>query len=265
MTTQPTDDNTVHSAPHILVPAAYEDKRTGVVYVHHDLDQALNWRDPQYIGPPNVTQRFGDVRSWAAYVSKYGEVDTTLALWSTDFFSAALDYHQSEGLPGRCQWWALYKLEKAESWLHWTRLGDGRSRTPIEIITAIEERQDEVAEPSGAELIKILRILRASVTTDAETQINDDGTTEVKFARADRVAGGEALPMWVKVATRVIDGEPGVVVLPLRLTVTVDDNARLRLSLKAIGVNDAFETQVQELVKQATTLLGAEYELFHGA
>src|SRR6185295_15370016 len=123
----------------------------------------------------------------------------------------------------------------APEWKAWTGLATDRPVAQKSAIELLEARADDIIEPPATELMALLRSLRTTVNSTANTEIRPDGTTSVAFQQDAKVRGsanGEAtIPAEIKVGIPVLkghvgqDGGPVRYQVMVRLRATVDDSA----------------------------------------
>lgn len=271
------------AAKHLVVTPEFEAPDESV-YVHKDLVRVVEpWTVEQHVGPVNTIERFGDIDSFAAYVKRYaGDVDNgggeeTFITWNSQRLRAVLDYHTSS--PGRCQWVAEYTFEQTPEWAAWLKLHNGGAISQKAAVEALEERFEEIQDPDAATLMNLLRALRTNVNTDASAQMNEDGTTELAFAKKSSVGAGPGgtakLPHEIQIAVPLIKGHRwadgddagklAVFRLSVHLRAVVEDNAQLKLRFTIQAVEHAIDQACEDLVKQAKAALGEQLQLFRAA
>ena len=242
----------------IVVAAAWTDPKTGQVYVHKDLESVdADWEREAHVPPTAVTERFGDVMSWALYLARYAP-DSALLTWNSQGLSAVIDYPVSVDEPGRRQWLAQHPFVKSAEWRAWERFANGNAVTQRQAIEHLEDRGEDVADPSEADLTKLLRDLRANATAKAETEIRADGTASVVFSKDTAVSGrtGVAeLPPVIVIAIPVLAGDATRFAVRVRMRVSVDDNAKLTFRFSLVNAERVLETVFAERVEAARALL----------
>lgn len=272
-----TDTSIPRGTDHPLAPAVdayYEDSRTRALWVHKDL---VNVREDWQIGPPKANEAFGDVESWAAYVTRFGRHQAPLLTWNSQGLAAVLDYHQNDGLeggPGQLQWIAKHPFERSPEWKAWTALADGHAKGQREAIEALEDRGLDIVDPQPGDLMNILRTLRTTVNKSATTELRSDGTTSVQYSDDKGVAarGGTVdLPSEFTIAIPVLkghvgaDGKPVAYSLKVRIRASVGDNARLALRFSIPNAERALEDVFADRVAAARTALGDGFTVLRAA
>lgn len=277
-TTQPMDPNGMHTASRLAVAATWQDPVTKALYVHGDLVKVQEaWEQEAHIGPMSVTERFGDVESWVAYVERFGGDDVSAAkpflTWNSRGLRASLDYATPGGVAGRCQWTALHPFEPSAQWRAWMALADGQAVGQRPAIERLEDLAADILEPSPADLANLLRALRAAVSAKADTELRSDGTTSVAFTKDTSVKGGGSveLPPMFTIAIPVLkghvdgDGRPVLYRLEVRLRVSVDDSAHLALRFTVPMAERTLEDVYADRVREASELLGESLRLLRAA
>ena len=156
------EDDDAHKGARIIVAESYT-APDGSVYVHQDLARVVEpWAVEQHIKPAKVSESFGDVDSWAEYVTRYGEGSgdfPALVTWSERGLRAVLDYHGVAQEPNRCQWVAEMPFTLTAVWRKWATLANGNPRSQREILEAFEDLGADIVEPSAADLVALVHSL----------------------------------------------------------------------------------------------------------
>ena len=232
------------------------------------------WAVEQHIPPIKQHEAFGDVESWVTYVQDFGPMPELLT-WSERGLRAVLDYHGPEGEPGRCQWIVEHPFQLTSQWKAWDTLANGMARTQRQLLEALEDLSEDIVEPDAATLVGILRTLRATVNATAQTDLNADGSTHVEFTKSSIINAGRAiLPPEIKIGVPVLKGHteekdgrrvPVVYRLPVRVRVSVDDQAHLAFRLSMPTAERVLESVYADRVDAAKMLLGAGGTLLRAA
>ena len=276
--TQPVDLVVGQSAPHITIPAAYTDPKTGAVFVHSALDLAIEpWAVEQHISPIKAHESFGDVDSWAEYVNVYASAgdgdERPLITWSEKGLRAVLDYHNVERAPNRCQWVAEMPFILSPVWRKWAALANGSPRSQREILEAFEDLGADIVEPTAADLVALVRTLRATSMASADTELRPDGTTRVSYVKNQTVQAGElVLPPTLTIAIPVLKGHaeydedgkasPVLYRLVVRMRVSVGDDARLAFRLSLPDAERVLEAVYADRVQAAERALGSDFSIW---
>lgn len=263
------------SRPHLIVEPAWTDPRSGAVFVHRDLELARDaWEDEAHVSPMNRSEAFGDVESWVAFVQRYGEPSTTLLTWNERGLLATLDYAASALTPGRAQWKALCPFTLSRELAEWQMFANGRPHQQRAAIEKLEELAEDITDPDASTLMTLLRALRANVSSQANTELRADGTTNVLFSSDRTIKTGAQsadLPPVITITIPLLAGHVNVegkvvkYALPVRVRAAVDDQAHLGLRFTLMSVERALEDLFAERVQDAKYLLGETYLLLRAA
>lgn len=270
--------STTQTAPTVTIAPSYTDHTTGAVYVHQDLAQVVKpWAVEDHIAPINETQRFGDVESFADFVKRFAGAGehAPLLTWSERGLKAVLDYHIAEGEPNRCAWIAEHPFQRTKQWEAWATLADGNPKDQKRVVEALEDMADDIVEPPAADLLTLLRILKATVNTEGAVEMREDGTTSVTYARNTTVnANGATVPATIKISIPVFKGHtvmadvlgkdnkptgqqrPTPVPYGLTVRVRVDSNdGRVSFRLSRPQADQVFEAALADRIATARELL----------
>lgn len=287
--TDPIDQYAPQTAPRLTIAPSYT-APDGSVYVHQDFNKVVSeWQVEQHIPPINRTERFGSVEAWAAYVLDYATTDGPhLLTWSESGLRAILDYIGPGQDPGRCTWKAEHPFEQTTQWRRWTELANGRARGQQELLEALEDNADDIVEPVAAEIQKLLRTMRGTVSATAESTMNEDGSYSVSWNRSATVKVGAdkdtTFPNEIKIAIPVFKGhvEPVAVTdddgtvtgerlapvrfgLKVRIRVNPDNDGHLLFRLSMPDREAALEKALANRVLAAETALGDGYGILRAA
>lgn len=258
----------------LVVAASYTDPITGMVYVHKDLEPALApWQAEAHIPLAQVNEQFGDVPSWVDFVKRFVPAPADdyppFLTWNARGLHAILDFHEAIGTPDRCRWRATCPFVHSPEWRAWTRLASGIALKQRELVEQLEDLAEDIREPSAADLMTVLRSLRANVQATATTELRPDGTTSVAWSQDKTLTGGRAgeltLPAVLTIAVPVLKGDPQPYQLLVRLRATIDDSAHLAFRLSLVNAERVLEAVYADRVEQATAALGEGYQLLRGA
>jgi hypothetical protein len=271
-------DHGPHAAPRIGIAASYT-APDGSVYVHHDLDLAVEaWEMEEHIGPTRAQEKLGDVESWAKYVTQYGQPDTTLTTWNEGGLRAILDYHTKEN-GGRGAWHAEHRFSHSSQWLAWAALANGQPRSQRALIEALEDLSEDILTPAAGELLGLLRSLRATASNKASAHLAEDGSTNISYETesAIRSGGDVTLPPTLAIVIPVLKGhlipsedDPAVLVprhdlIIVRLRAGVGDGAQMTFRLSMPGAERVMEDVIADRVRAAQDALGQDYALLRAA
>lgn len=264
------------AAPHLIVAPVYRDPINGGVWVHRDLVAMREpWEDTdrerEYIPPVKAAESFGDVESWAAYVTRFGSQQEVLLTWNAGGLRAVLDYHNSEmGQPGRCQWTASHAFAQSRQLVRWAGFANGAPRAQKDLIEFLEDMADTVQSPSAADLTGILRTLRAHVKAETRSTYEADGSSTLSFEKESKLVGSTKIPATFIVSIPLLaghvaaDGSNVHYDLDVRLRVTpTEAGVVFRLSIPVL--QDALEAAYTDRVAAATAALGAAYPVLRAS
>lgn len=266
--TQPGLAEDQNAQNYIIVAPYYKDPVTGSLYVHEDLERVNQpWEEEAHIPPIKAHERFGDVQSWVEYIAKYGDGYTELVTWNSQGLKATLDYHTSTEKLGRCQWIAEYPFTFAPEWLAWRNFANGMMLTQAQVIEKLEELGETITSPDATSLMNLLRKLRATVKSEASTELKEDGSTSVSFSQDKSVnkTGDVALPSVITIVLPVLKGHaddagrPVAYEVTVRLRASIDNLAHLTFRLSLQNVERVLEVVYAEQVQKAKDLLGDSF------
>lgn len=276
ITTDPIDEGRISTAPRLAIAPSYKDPKTGALYVHESLVQVqAPYAEEEHVAPMNVTESFGDVDSFVAYVKRYGLTDSTLLSWNANGLRAILDYGDStEGFPGRCQWNARLPFHASTAWRAWMAFANNEPRSQKIAVEKLEDLAADIVDPKPADLMGLLRGLRASVNAKADTELRPDGTSTVRFESDSKVmtkVGAVELPSAFAIAIPALkghvdaNGRPVVYRLDVKVRVSVDDAAHLTLRFAVPTAERILEDVWSERVAAAKALLGDGFALLRAS
>ncbi len=203
------------------------------------------------------------MESWVAYVTRFAD-EGALLTWNSRGLRAVIDYPFDLVTPARMQWTATHPFVLASEWKAWTAFASGQALTQRQAIEKLEDLGEDITDPSGADVTKLLRDLRAGATAKAETEIRPDGTTRVSFSKDTTVAnrtGGAELPPLITIAIPVLAGDATRWGVRVRMRVNVDDNAHLAFRFSLVNAERVLEAVYAERVAAAKALLGEDRPL----
>jgi hypothetical protein len=274
-TIHPIDGAVIQTAEHLTI-AHHHQAADGSEYLR-DGDGYKRivepWAVADRITPIKAAESFGDVESWAAYITDRvaagGLEEHVLVTWTQGGLRAVLDYHRLDGHPGRCQWTATHAFQKTRQFMAWEALASGRPIGQRELIEALEDRRDDVKDPPAADLLDMLRVLRGTVNSTAETHLGENGETAVSFNR--QTGTSLTMPPYLTIAIPVLKGhtvpdDQGVLgevpyKLDVRIRVSVTSSGQLEFRLSMPRAEATLEDAVADRVAAAKALLGDGYQL----
>ncbi len=275
--TEPTPAGTNrNTAPLLAIDATYRDPSTDALYIHQDLMQVrAAWETEAHIAPFSGKESFGDVESFVGFVERFGGDPAPFLTWSERGLRAVLDYGTFDN-PGRRGVIAQHDFARSLQWLHWERLATGQAIGQQRLIEALEDYAEDIVAPDAAALLAVLRTLRATASATADTELLADGSTKVVWQKQTGVRSAEIeLPSEFQIAVPVLKGHvaptsdgklaPVLYSLPVRLRVSVDEQAHLAFRLSMPTAERTLEAVFEDRVAAAQVLLGADHRLYRGA
>lgn len=282
--TVPVVDGVIRPANTLTLTPSIIDPRTGQLYAHRDMVPMVpDWSVEDHIGPISADERFGDIESWCEYVAYYGSYKSSefpaLLTWNSTGLAAVLDYHGANETPGRCAWKARHDFVPSVQWRHWSMLANGVPRHQKDVLERLEDVAADIVDPDPSGLLALLRTLRATASCTATTDLNPDGSSSISYQRTTTVKNAGPLelsmPPEIKILIPVLKGhvEPsgdtlGIPVryeIPVKIRVSVDDQARLALRLSIPTAERILEDVYADRVQAAKTALGEGYMLYRAA
>lgn len=270
MSPEPIDPKGVVLGPQIVIQASYKDSVTGETYVHESMVKTQEpWAEEAHIRPREGFEAMGDVESFVAFVTRYGSKATLLS-WSSGGLKAVLDYAVSLEEPGRGKWGAQYKFTRSLQWNAWLQFACGKPMGQREAVEGLEDLALDIVEPAPADLMNLLRSLRATLNTQANAELRQDGTSSIAFTQNREVKSGPdsiTIPSGFTISVPVLRGHtdaedrPVIYQFEVRIRVAVDDSARLMFRFTIPQAERIIEDVYTDRVKHAKGLLGEEYPL----
>lgn len=273
-TTVPAESDRVAGRPVVAV-TPYWTAPDGATYVHRDLERVT---EAHQIAPVKAEERFGDVESWAAYVKGWtakrvdGSARTFLATWNGQGVRAVLDYHTPDGTPDRCGWVALYPFVPSVEWAAWAKIANDRPMGQLEAINVLENQGDDIVEPEPTRLLAILRNLRASVNSTAQTELQPDGGSTISFTQVKSVKPLTVdIPAEFEIAIPVLrahmnaEGKPVKYKLDVRVRPSVGDQAQLAFRFRIQNAERVLDEVHLERVTAAQAALGDSPRILRAA
>lgn len=217
--------------------------------------------------------------SLVSYVRDFkGDGTRIFADISTDTLVAVLDYHEgrtsavadlggeSEGddsadftpAPDFGQHVATLRLKRSEEWELWAGK-DGQLMDQVSFARFLYENAQDVADPSGADLLDVVKDLRASRSKSFTGDLNL-GREGVSFDYSDRqnvsAKDSVTIPERFTLSIPVYFGE-GPVTIQAHLRHEVDEGGRLNLGFKLLRRESVRQATFQSLVDRVAAESGA--------
>jgi len=175
--------------PFLLVPKGYEVKDISAHAPPTHIRTQVNLTEPA---------------SFIAYVNRFKTDETLIFATVTDSSAslrAVLDYHGPTDIPSRLAHVATFACQPTNEWQQWVK-ANGNKFDQVGFATWLEEHQDLIVSPPGADLLKFMETL--------------EGKNHVRFNSAVRLQSGGAALQYdedVELQGRV-NTEAGKMVLP---------------------------------------------------
>lgn len=222
----------------------YGDGRTGLILVdsqggHFVADTTpKNWRAPL---PSDIEQHitFNSQQSFIDYVRPYVTPNTRLfallAASGPSSVMAVIDWHGSDGVPGRKAHVATYQLRDSEEWTRWASISADEPRmNQLKFVQFLEENCGDIADPPGADILELARDFSATRNVKFDSAIrlqNGDMSFDyVSEATAKSKNGSVAVPNKFRLEIPVFYGEPVAEVFAF-LRWNVDDGLKLGIKI----------------------------------
>ena len=249
----------------------------GEVFVHEKYS-AHNKGHDEHVGPIDQALILGDVPSWAHYVKRYGANDASRLLlrWNEDGLTATFDHHtdatdagqhgDTSKRAGRNAWTARYPFEQTHELAIWEQFADGKPVSQAEAVEFLDTYAAHIQTPAAADLVALLRTLRASVNHRAVTTIKPEGGTRVEFLSDQQVTTGPDamaadLPSEFTIGIPLLAGHSKLYALRVRVRAVVGSaNAGLALRFALPNLEASLEHAYGELVELARKELGEPYD-----
>lgn len=142
----------------------------------------------------NASLTLQTAQSFVGYVNRFkGDASVIFANSETKGFTAVLDYHASPSTPSWCQHRAAFAPLKTPAWTDWVT-NDRKPKPQVEFARFIEDHIPHIAEPAGADLLKLCLTLDAkkNVTFKQSNRLEDGQTQLVYEEEIKATAGGGA-------------------------------------------------------------------------
>lgn len=201
--------------------------------------------------PRRVRQKvdFLKLESLLAYLKDMAPDEAELSIYvnKNGFVNAVLDGHDDTD-PGWCDHRAVFTPEETPEWKAW-KAGNGRWISQLEFATFIEERAEDIVEPSAAEMLEVARNLSAKRNVEFQSKVDlTNGDVQFKYETttgANRETGQIMVPETFTIGVRPFYGFEGYQVT-LRLMYRID-NAKLTFTYKILQLETVREKAVAEV------------------
>jgi len=212
--------------------------------------------------PPRIkrTVTLLEANSFADYVNKFKMPETLIFVTVTETgctFRALLDYHQPapDLTPAYCEHEAVFAAVETPDWKVW-KAADRKKLPQVDFAEWIENNSRLMVEPSGAELLELVRSLHGhknarfnqSIRLDnGAYSVNYDEDVEIKGSVSTK-AGAIELPPTIKAGIAVFQGADKYAV-EARLKSRIEER-RLVLYFETIAITEIVRESIMLIVKQ---------------
>lgn len=134
------------------------------------------------------TTQLLSANSFIEYYNRFATKDSTIFVDAEDArFTAVFDYHQSTQAPGWGRHRAVYTCPRTKEWSGWLK-NDNAKMDQQTFALFIEDNLNEIAEPSGAEMLEIATTLKAKTDVDFQSNVRLDNG-QVQFTYRENIDG----------------------------------------------------------------------------
>ena len=199
---------------------------------------------------------FDDVSGFISYVKEYGDGKSKLFA-HLNGVTAIFDYHTRE-FADRGTHRAFFKTQHTPEWLEWSS-SIGKRFNQSAFANFLESVLPTIYAPAAADVLQVVRSIRASITNKYVSVIDDDGlSANLEFKRDVEVRGtGKQveLPKQLKVLLKPYLGADFVTELPIRLRYELEDEgSRVVFAYEILQ----FDRIRQEAFERLATLITEE-------
>ena len=164
--------------------------------------------------------KISDLLSFVAYVNKFKFGSTAIFCSNDGSMVAVLDYHSDGSDPSWCSHRVSYKPVISPEWTRWMAK-NGVSMDQTGLAEFLEENQDLVVEPKGAELLELVQTLEGKNHIDCNSLIRlNNGRTKLEYTEdvqlkgvSNSVPGGVEFPNQIVCGIIPFEGGPAYKVL----------------------------------------------------
>lgn len=204
--------------------------------------------------------------SFCEYVNQQKTVDSRLYIPSQTQFSCVLDHHAEDStgaiVTPRADWGqhrAQLDLKLTPEWQVWSARDKG-SFGQREFAQFIEDNSDDVATPAGAELLDLVRTLKATCNAQYNVTVEDKpGTFSASYVQATRaqagVKGDLDLPTEFTLSIAPYEGGNKILIVA-RLRFEIN-NEKLRLHYELVKIQKFLDRALADIsagIEKATGL-----------
>lgn len=132
-----------------------------------------------------------DIDSLIAYYNRFCDANSTIfANTESGNFLAVFDYHQSPSEPRNGTHCASYTCPKTPEWSAWFA-NSGKVMTQEEFGLFLEQNIEEIANPSGAQMLEIALTLKSKTNIDFSRAVRlDNGQTQFVYVEQMQSSAG---------------------------------------------------------------------------
>lgn len=169
------------------------------------------------------------------------------------FVRAIFDYNDQNGTPGHQHHTCQYPMPFTTDWQSWIKYNE-ESMDQLQFAEFLEDQQDNIVEPQGADLLKMVLNMQARTETNfSSAQRLEDGSIQIAYEEGNKGSGMFELPPEFKLAIPVFQGGDAY-------TITARLRTRLRsgnLSIfyKLVRPQKRIETAYEDALKAIETAL----------
>lgn len=202
---------------------------------------------------------FHTAGSFISYCQAHSDLDA-IALWYShkdNAFEATLDYHDANGASW-CTHRASYELPKSPEWTIW--MAANRKAMPqADFAEFIEANLPDIVEPSGAQLLEMVKTLQAKKAVQFESSVRlDNGAVHFRYSedvRGSVTKGAIDIPGEITLGIAPYLGESPFSV-QARLRWRISDNKTLVLWYELVREHKVTETVATEICERIAAALG---------
>ena len=187
---------------------------------------------------------FTRAQSFTEYVNEQKTADSRLYVTGPTQLQAILNHHGADK-PGWKDHVAMFNLTQTPEWVLW-KSKNMQAMSQRDFAQFIEDNRDDIAKPTGAELLDMIRTVRASQNLEITGEIDEKGDTKAQgFVVAMKTKTGTKqeleLPSEFELRIAPYEGDASIIV-----------KARLRLELCAPRLTLRYElVRVQQTERES--------------
>lgn len=246
-------DTTIKALEALILRAqAVSGKHDGTPFVVLDHNQRADSLEGLQTNPSRKrgTPVFTRADSFVEYVKEQALECSRLYVTSPTCFVCVIDHHESGNLAGWGQHRATLNLKASAEWTLWTQ-SNGKRMGQREFAQFIEDNSTEVESPTGAQLLELVRTIKATTNAEFSGQVEEkDGNFSVGFSMTTRTAAGQKgeleLPTDFVLMLSHYEGGPAHS-LPVRLRFSIE-GGRLALWYEMVKVAKFQEQMLASIV-----------------